>query len=291
MESFGKCPDSHIRGHGCPTCAKLVSTPELEICNMIKPIEFIKGERNVLEGKEIDVYVPSLNIGIEYHGLIWHSEKFGKDKNYHLWKLNKCNEKGVELIQIFEDEWLKHKDVCKFHIENALKINNKRIISEMDCKCNYVDDKKLINGFLESNTIEGKVGFSKCVGAFYNGKLIACITLKKNKDTFLINRIAFDINYNYESVGNKMIFFLISNSTCNKIVLFADRRWCLNVCDNSYTKIGFEIESYTKPQKWYVCDGRSRSLRDKNMKNNGIYDCGKIKYVYYLEKEHKRSTI
>ena len=42
--------------------------------------------------KELDIYLPNLNIAIEYNGLYWHGEK-NKDKNYHLEKYNLCQEK------------------------------------------------------------------------------------------------------------------------------------------------------------------------------------------------------
>ena len=99
-----------LRGKGCPRCAKLMSKQECEIYEYIRELlpneEILQRARNVLDNnKEIDIYIPRLNIGIEYNGLVWHSERFNKDRNYHLKKLEECNEKGIKLIQIFEDEW------------------------------------------------------------------------------------------------------------------------------------------------------------------------------------------
>lgn len=280
---FKQTPDSHLRGHGCPKCAKSVSVPELEISETIKPIEFVERERTILDGKEIDIYIPSLKIGIEYNGLIWHSEKFGKNREYHLWKLNKCNEQGVGLIQIFEDEWLNHKNVCIFNLQNILDINNQQLICADDCEYLYVTDKNMVYLFLEKNHIEGKVGFSKCVGAFWNGNLISCVTFKKQKDSFIINRIAYDVNYSYDGIEAKMMDLFISDHLFNNLILFVDRRWIINTNNNSYTNIGFKLVSYTKPIKWFICNGRTRSLKYKDKGRNAIYDCGKIKYVYYLE--------
>ena len=54
------------------------SKAEKEISEFIKSngIE-CRRDRKILEGKEIDVYVPSVNIGFEYNGNLWHSEWFG----------------------------------------------------------------------------------------------------------------------------------------------------------------------------------------------------------------------
>ena len=51
--------------------------------------------------KEIDIFLPELNLGFEFNGLRWHSELF-KNKNYHLDKTKLCNEHGIRLIHIFE---------------------------------------------------------------------------------------------------------------------------------------------------------------------------------------------
>lgn len=67
--------------------------------------EYIKNERKIIYPYEIDLYIPDYNIGIEVNGNYWHSEIKGKkDKNYHLNKTIKCENKNIMLIHIFEDE-------------------------------------------------------------------------------------------------------------------------------------------------------------------------------------------
>lgn len=59
----------------------------------------------VIDG-ELDIFIPFQNLAIEFDGLYWHSEEGGKyEKNYHLKKTQACEEKGIHLIHIFEDEW------------------------------------------------------------------------------------------------------------------------------------------------------------------------------------------
>ena len=60
---------------------------------------------DVIDG-ELDIFIPSRNLAIEFDGLYWHSEEGGKyGKNYHLKKTQACEKKGIHLIHIFEDEW------------------------------------------------------------------------------------------------------------------------------------------------------------------------------------------
>ena len=81
-------------------------------------------KRDILDnGKEIDIFIPNKNIGIEFNGNIWHTNWFGgKDKHYHLNKTLQCNENGVKLIQIFEDEYVYNKQIV------LNKINYRKIL-------------------------------------------------------------------------------------------------------------------------------------------------------------------
>ncbi len=93
---------------GCLLCYSNKSKCEEEIGEFIQGLfgdEVILRGRDILDRYELDIYIPSLKIGIEYNGLYWHREE-KKGKYYHLNKLQMCNQKGIKLIQIFEDEYI-----------------------------------------------------------------------------------------------------------------------------------------------------------------------------------------
>lgn len=98
-----------IKNHNtiCTICnckKKFTSLREEEIKQFIIDKGFeVKKDRTFLEGKELDIFIPSLNIAIEYCGLYHHSDKF-KYKNYHYDKYVKCLTKGIILIHIFESK-------------------------------------------------------------------------------------------------------------------------------------------------------------------------------------------
>ena len=48
-----------------------------------------------------DFYLPKLNLAFEYNGIRYHNELY-KTKNYHKDKTDKCKEKGIQLIHIWE---------------------------------------------------------------------------------------------------------------------------------------------------------------------------------------------
>src|SRR5699024_9063560 len=78
-------PNDFQQGYRCPYCSLKSSDEEESLYDFIK--DNYKGEiiKNYRDQLELDVYLPDLNIGFEYNGTYWHSDRF-KDKNYHLRK-------------------------------------------------------------------------------------------------------------------------------------------------------------------------------------------------------------
>ena len=137
----------HLNGHGCPACGYNISNAENEIASFIKEALHIENveqrNKNIIPPYEIDIYLPDYKIGIEYNGLVWHSEKFGKDKDYHLNKLNRCNDNDIKLIQIFEDEYIEHKEIIFEKIRHILgKDINKNKIYARKCDVNIIEKRK-----------------------------------------------------------------------------------------------------------------------------------------------------
>jgi Zn finger protein HypA/HybF involved in hydrogenase expression len=125
---FNQIPNDHIEGKGCPKCGSKYNKLELELKDYINNlgITIIENTKNIIPPLEIDIYIPSHKIAIEFNGLYWHSELF-KDKNYHLKKTQDCENIGIQLIHIFEDEWLNKKEIVKSRIKNLLGLNKTKI--------------------------------------------------------------------------------------------------------------------------------------------------------------------
>ena len=91
---------------------------EQNIYDWIKTIykkEIIHSERSILDGSEIDLYIPEFKLGLEFNGVYYHSIKF-KDEFYHQNKSIKCYDKGINLIHIYENEWVDNQDNIKSYI-------------------------------------------------------------------------------------------------------------------------------------------------------------------------------
>lgn len=112
---FNTCWSSFKSGNRCPICAKRQSKGEQEIINYLKSLNIKTQERvkGLIGRKEIDIYLPNYKIGIEYNGLYWHSNKFRDNTYTHYNKYKLCKEKGIILLQIFQDEWKEKQDIIK----------------------------------------------------------------------------------------------------------------------------------------------------------------------------------
>ena len=109
------------------------SKPELEIYNFCKEIRpdltWISGDKSIINPYEIDIYCPELKLGIEYCGLYWHSEYYGKkNSKYHHEKWIRCKNKGVDLLTIFEyDDIIKVKMLIKKKLGTVDRIYGRKI--------------------------------------------------------------------------------------------------------------------------------------------------------------------
>lgn len=304
---FWQTPHDHLQGCGCPKCSIHFTKAETEITELLKEVYPQQHNKTILSGKEIDIFISSLKLGIEYNGLVWHSEMFKKDKHYHIYKLNKCNEKGIRLIHIFEDEWVNHKEICESKLKQICGLNHNPKIYGRKCTICKIENKEEVYKFLDEKHIQGRTGFTVGLGCYYNNKLMGVMTFKQGKEGYWdLNRFATDINYQCLGIGGKLFKYFIRNYPFTEIKSFADRRWTIDPYNNLYTKLGFEFDSYVPPTYWYYNPkvdqykrfhkfgfrkqhlhkqyGLPLTMTEREMTESlgytRIWDCGLIKYIY-----------
>lgn len=250
----------HLSGHGCSKCGFIESKGENELYDYISGIigkeNVIRSDREVLDGKEIDIYIPSLKIGFEYNGLRWHSEEFNKDSKYHLLKTDLCNQKGIKLVQIFEDEYQQHKEIVLEKIRHLLgESEGKLKVYGRKCVIKEIDKKKA-KEFLEKYHIQGYGDSSICLSACYDDNVVAVMAFKKEpNNNWELTRFASDYNYVCCGIGGKLFNYFIERYKPNVVKSFADRRWTVDE-DNLYIKLGFKLDKILKPDYRYVCSSK-----------------------------------
>ena len=97
------------RGHGtnCPVCnsGRQTSFAEQAIYYYVKKIfpDAINRAKKIIDNKmELDIYIPSTRLAIEYDGVFWHQSEKSKRREYIKYK--KCCANGITLIRIREVE-------------------------------------------------------------------------------------------------------------------------------------------------------------------------------------------
>lgn len=301
--AFWATPDNFLQGKGCPKCGNHLSHAENEILEMLKQhnVKCVHCYRGIIENLEIDIYCPDLKFGIEFNGLKWHTEKYGKSKDYHLKKTLLANEKGVKLIQIFEDEWINNKLLVLNKIKHILNLEKKEVIGARKCIIKRIATEEA-KTFLEKNHIQGHHPSTLYYGAYYNGGIVGVLSLKKDKEGWELTRFATEINYSFPGLADKMLKHFINDFAPRMIKTFADRRWTVNNDDNLYTKLGFNLSEIERPDYRYVV-GNERKHKfgfrkqilhkkygvpmewtEKQMCDSlgfyRIWDCGLFKYVW-----------
>lgn len=266
----------------CNPVRKNYSSKEKELLDYIKSIysgEIIENNRKIIYPYELDIYLPELNLAIEYNGLFWHSsEKKGKD--IHKIKSDLCKEKGVHLIHIFEDDWNYKQNICKSILSNFINQTNQTVIYARKCIIKEVSFKD-INEFLEENHLLGKsTSFSKCYGLYYNDELVSLMSFRlisKDKNRYELNRYAIKNNYRIIGGAERLFKQFIKNVNYDSIITYNDN----SVFKGSiYPKLGFKYIRTNSPNYMFI----TRTQPNKRFSKQSIR---KLNAGFKMELEEK----
>lgn len=258
-----------------------VSQEEIDLRNAIAynfpGMAIYESDRRILNGKEIDIWIPSRNLGIEYDGLRFHSDD--KSPNYHLNKTLLCEKKGVRLIHIFSDEWINKKQIVLDIIKKALG-KYKEID---DFAIGFISEQES-HRFLDSYCLLGtEPKANGYLGAIYSNNIVAVMTYRETKDYLEILRYCEIPGIRLKDGIN---FFLKRLENISKPVKAkVDRRISQG---KEFLEAGFTPIEATMPKIYYTSDYKSRILSDSIKLNESqiqkanlhkIYDCGDLVFL------------
>ena len=266
------------------------SEPEGEVADFLSQyVEIERNTRSVIKPKELDIYIPSKKVGVEFNGLYWHSQY---PKKYHFEKYQICKEKGIRCIQIFEDEWRDKKEIVKSILLSAIGVYERKVFAR---KCIVKEiDKKIANSFLDENHLNGSVKTAqKAFGLFLGEELLQVITVGKNrfaKDGKLeLLRMASKLNTQVVGGFSK----ILKDSGIREIESYVDNRI---YSGSGYESSGWKVIGSSGPSYFYT-NKKVRKNRMSMMKSKlpgegteeqranalgwyRVYDCGTTKLKY-----------
>ncbi len=300
---------SKLKKEICAVCfprQKQNSNLEIEIFNFVKILcnDAVANYRKKYHDKELDVYIPSKNLGIELNGLYWHSENvlvsLGQSKTKDLEKLKYFQNLNIDVIQIFEDEWVNKKEIVKSRLKNILGITDHKIYARK-CIVKEVDSKTAAN-FCKENHLMSKSRSNLRLGLYYDNNLVSLMTFsnsnisRKIKNTWEINRFCSVLNTNVIGAASKLFKHFIKTVNPNEVISYSDNRWSTG---ELYKKLNFEKKSNGYSNYWYIQSNvierihrytLRKTLKDnqfiseyENRKNQGfnrIWDSGSSKWVW-----------
>ena len=267
--------------------------------------EIKTSDKNVLSGREIDIFLPNLNLAFEFNGLYWHSE-LHKESNYHQKKTKDCIDLGIELIHIWEDDWLYKNEIVKSIILNKLELSTK--IWARKCKIKHVDNIES-RQFLNDNHIQGFVGSKIKLGLYYNEELVSLMTFgslrrslgyDSKEGYWELLRFCNKSGYSVVGGASKLLKYFINNNYIKSIISYSDNSRGVG---NLYKKLNFKFIHETPPNYYYVINNirmhRFNFRKDKLIKDGfdihkteveimnergflRVFDCGSKKWELLL---------
>lgn len=286
------------------------SLEEKELLSYIKSIydgEILENCNSVLPGFEVDIYLPELNLAIEYNGLYWHSVNSAPNRlPKHIDnKFRYGHKQGVSILTIFSDEWINKKEIVKSRLLNRLS-STLTTIHARKCTIHTISAEEK-NNFLNSYHIQGRDVSRHRYGAFFNNELIAVMTFTKTNmvkggdgSTIELNRFCVKSGIRVTGIASKLFKSFIKEQNVSAVISFSDNRWGDG---KLYQALGFSLVAQTPPTYYYTNDYKHRTHRSTFMKHklvksanyspdktefdimrldgwDWIYDCGSTKWEW-----------
>lgn len=255
-------------------------------------IDILMNDRTLIKPKEIDVYSPEHRVGIELNGTYWHSfdsPPNKKEMNRHFTKKILCDNVGITLIQIWDDEWLYKKPLCKDLFRRALN-KTENILSVDDTV--VVDlDVESYSAFLETNHIQGVKAATIRLALIHkaNSEILAVMGFNKHKrHGYDLVQFCQKVNTHVEGGIEKLFDSFLIDVNPKSVVSHCDRRLYTG---KIFESLGF-VKNGDKANLDYCWVKRNlrydKSLFSKedlvpNMYDDGyrkLYDCGKEVWCY-----------
>lgn len=287
-----ECAKDYYRSNGEKSVVTWLSSFSLDIQTSV---------RNIISG-ELDIVLPNFNLAIEYDGLYYHSDIF-KQPNSHLEKTKQCEQQGIQLIHIFEHEWLYKKPIVQSIIMSHLGISQNKVMAR---KCKIVElSQQQFSAFLDHNHLQGAISCRYRYGLLHDDELVMAVGWSHSRFSKHENelvRCCSLLNTQVTGGLSKLVAHFVRTTDIRNFVSYVDRRY---FAGRGYATAGFRLESISQPNYFYwigsgteihsrhkfqkhklkkVLDQYDPTLSERdNMINNGyhrIYDCGNFKFRY-----------
>lgn len=244
----------HLKKNSIPLQKIKRSSYETEIQTWLESIGCVPQLNKHLSNiGELDLYLPDNKLGIEFDGLYWHSyasKETSQQKYKHQRKQVLSYKQGINLLQIFEHEWLHQKPIWQSIIRSNIRQTQTKIRASK-CVVDHDVSVREQRDFLEKNHLQGYCPCSHAVGLRFNGDLVAMMTFGKPRFSsgfdWEIIRLCSLLNTTVHGGASRMLKKFRENHL-GSIMTFHDTR---HGSGNVYRKLGGTFERLTPPSYFY----------------------------------------
>lgn len=258
----------------CPQCDPVgESWGEKEVRRLLEShgIGFSQNDRRVIPPLELDFFIPSLSLAIEFNGIYWHSEKILSDRMYHRKKFTACKNAGIKLIQIFEHELANKPHIVMDRLYHALKINRIKI-GARSCKIRAASNQET-RTFFDQNHLQSNRPSNQVWVLEHDDKIVAALSMGKARYSkrlaqWELLRYATLEGHTIPGGLSRLFNRAVADLGADSVVTYADLAWGEGL---GYQMCGFKLLRYSDPAPWYFKNAdqvHSRIKFQKHRLNN-----------------------
>lgn len=213
--------------------------------------------RHIIAPYEIDIYLPDHKVGIEYHGVYWHSyttHETTQQRQRHSVKAKLAQESGIRLLQFWDTEWSEMPQICQSIISSAVGKNKK--LYARDCHL-AVPPRDACKSFLVEHHLQGYCPYQYAYGLYDQQELVMVMTIGKSRFAKghwellrMVTRRGWTVVGGAERLWKRIVEVLPSGTVIDS---YADQRLFTG---QVYARLGFTYHHTTPPGYQYVLDGR-----------------------------------
>lgn len=182
---FSQTPHMHIskKRQGCPSCS--ISSIHRSVLRILDKngIDYLVNDRSILDGKELDVYLPLHKVALEINGEYYHTHDKLEDRYYHYNKFKQCENSGISLLQFWGFEINNKLGLVESMILSRLGLCTRKIHARK-CDIRHIDSTTY-KDFLAENHLEGVKNSSIRLGLYLGQELVSVMG-------FSVNRLGYD---------------------------------------------------------------------------------------------------
>lgn len=270
----------------CPYCGETPIRNDVSNSGSVYEHEIMKEYPNFterhfrpdfMEGKEIDLYDPVARVGLEFHGIWAHSDRRHKGAWAHKKKADMAEKAGIQLIQLYESEWVQRKECVMDKLDAIFHRNMLRIPArKLKVKILLTEkEHEMACRFMDENHIQGHSSFQWGVALMDSEGPVAVCTFRygtgyaagghvENTGRYWeLNRYATRLHTAVQGGLSRCISkFWGEHPDVSEVFSFADRRWTCTT-RSAYASSGFVEVDMQEPNYQYTNLDPKAPLRNK----------------------------